>query len=74
MTLYIFGFPQSFGCDRACNDLTRFPVDAFLFFLRSLRRRRRRRVSSDEDSKGVSQRNHSQCPNPRVFATDSSDA
>lgn len=31
MTLYIFGFPQSFGCDRACNDLTRFPVHAFLF-------------------------------------------
>jgi hypothetical protein len=31
MTLYIFGFPQSFGCDRACNDLTRFPVDAFFF-------------------------------------------
>jgi hypothetical protein len=32
MTLYIFGFPQSFGCDRACNDLTRFPVDAFFSF------------------------------------------
>jgi hypothetical protein len=67
MTIYIFGFPQSMSSDRTCTNLTRFPVTNFP-------PTGRLEFSEDEDSKGVSQRNHSQCPNLRVFATDSSDA